>query len=106
MATEPSTTPPSPLSPTPQSSSPETAPPPRPSAEETFKNYAVRSGIVAAFFIWFTYDGWFNPEIQAKTFNKVGAVLLGIGLLFCLTMMTSAGLVVLCQRRQSPPPSS
>ncbi len=26
--------------------------------------------------IWFFYDGWFNPEIKAKMFNKVGAVLL------------------------------
>lgn len=80
--------------------------PPRPTAEETFKKYAVRTGIVAAFLAWFTYDGWFNPEIQAKTFNKVGAVLLALGLIFCLVMTGSAGLAVWRQRRQKTPPSS
>jgi hypothetical protein len=78
---------------------------PRPSAEETLKKYAIRTGIVAAFFVWFFYDGWFNPEIQAKTFNKVGTVILGIGLIFCLVMVGSAGLVVLRERRQKTPPS-
>lgn len=90
-----------------QPSAPQPAPQPeRPGAEETFKKYAIRSGLVAAFFVWFAYDGWFNPEIQAKTFNKVGAVILGVGLVFCLVMMTSAGLVFQRERRQKTPPSS
>lgn len=87
---------------------PQPAPEPeqaRPTAEDTFKKYGIRTGIVAAFFIWFTYDGWFNPEIQAVTFNKIGAVLLGIGLIFCLVMVSSAGLVVLRERREKTPPS-
>ena len=26
--------------------------------------------------LWFAYDGWFNPKIEAVTFNRVGAPLL------------------------------
>ncbi len=89
--------------PTAPQSAPETEEP-RPTAEDTFKKYGIRAGIVAVFFIWFTYDGWFNPEIQAVTFNKVGAVLLGVGLIFCLVMVTSAGLAVLRERQQKTPP--
>lgn len=93
--------------PTDQTPAPQPAPEePRPTAEETFKKYAIRTGIVAAFFVWFAYDGWFNPEIQAKTFNKVGAVILAVGLIFCVVMVSSAGLVVLRERRQKTPPPS
>ena len=88
-----------------QPQTPESAPEPSHlSAEETLKKYAIRAGIVAAFFVWFTYDGWFNPEIQAKTFNKVGAVILGVGLIFCLVMAISAGLTYLRERREKNPP--
>ena len=30
-------------------------------------------GLLYAFTIWFAYDGWLNPKIQAVTFNRVMA---------------------------------
>jgi hypothetical protein len=34
--------------------------------------------VLAALGLWFFYDGFFNPEIESVTFNRVGAgVLLG-----------------------------
>ncbi len=26
--------------------------------------------------VWFFYDGWFNPEIEAVQFNRIGAPIL------------------------------
>jgi uncharacterized membrane protein len=72
-----------------------------PTAEDVFKKYGIRTTLVAAFFVWFFYDGWFNEEIQAKTFNKVGAVILGVALIFCLVMLISAGLAYRREREQN-----
>jgi hypothetical protein len=80
--------------------------PPRASAEDVFKRYGAWAVGLLALTIWFGYDGWFNSEIQAKTFNKVGAVLLGISFLFSAIMAGSAGLTLRRQRRQTPPPSA
>ncbi len=29
--------------------------------------------ILVGFAIWFAYDGWWNPEIEHKLFNRIGA---------------------------------
>jgi hypothetical protein len=31
--------------------------------------------ILIGFAIWFTYDGWFNPDMEWIKFNQVGAAL-------------------------------
>ena len=69
--------------------------------------YVLRTGIFGALMIWFWYDGWYNPEIKSKTFNKVGAVVLLVGFVFCAIMAGSAALTVLREQKQkdsTPPP--
>ena len=39
--------------------------------------YLTEAIIVLLVCLWFVHDGWFNPEIHSKSFNKLGAVLLG-----------------------------
>ena len=76
------------------------------SAVEARNKYGIRAAVLLALAIWFGYDGWFNENIQAKTFNKVGAVLLAAGFLFSAVMAGSAALTVLRQGDlpPSPPP--
>ncbi len=52
----------------------DTQQPQRRRAVEARNKYGVRAAVVFALTIWFGYDGWFNANIKAKTFNKVGAV--------------------------------
>jgi len=33
--------------------------------------------VLALLTMWFAYDGWFNPEMEWTTLNRVGAVVLG-----------------------------
>jgi hypothetical protein len=75
-------------------------------ALEVRNRYAIRTGIFFALMIWFWYDGWYNPEIKSKTFNKVGAVVLAVGFIFCAIMAGSAALTVLREQKEkgSPPP--
>jgi hypothetical protein len=80
------------------------AAPPRPSAEEVFKKYGSATVVLLALTIWFAYDGWYNPDIQAKGFNKVGAVLLGLSCIYSAVMASSAGRAVRRQRQQQPQP--
>lgn len=74
--------------------------PHRLTAAEARKKYGIRAAILLAATIWFAYDGWFNPNIEAKTFNKVGAVLLAAGFLFCAVMTASAHLAVRREQQQ------
>ncbi|MCX7885729.1 MAG: hypothetical protein N3B01_00525 [Verrucomicrobiae bacterium] len=75
-------------------------------AQDTLKKRAIHTVVFAVLFIWFAYDGWFNPTIQAKTFNQIGAVVWGIGLLVCLILLGRAALAVRRQHNQQPPPAS
>jgi hypothetical protein len=34
--------------------------------------------ILVGFAIWFTYDGWFNPDMEWIKFNRTGAVITAI----------------------------
>ena len=72
-------------------------------AVEVRNKYGIRAVVLLALMIWFGYDGWFNENIQAKTFNKVGAILLGIGFIFFAVMAGSAALAVMRERKQPPP---
>ena len=73
-------------------------------AAEARNKYGIRAAVLLALAIWFGYDGWFNPNIQAKTFNKIGSILLVAGFLFCAVMAGSAALTVLQQGNPPPPP--
>lgn len=78
------------------------APPPKLSAPEARKKYGIRSLILGVLFVWFAYDGWINqdPEmLEHVGFNRIGAMILGIGLVYSLVMFISAALAV--QREQS-----
>jgi hypothetical protein len=80
---------------------------PRLTAREVRKKYAIASGGVALFLLWFIRDGWFNsdPKMQQHLmFNRTGSVLLAGVLLFCLAMLTSAALAVRRESRQSQQP--
>jgi|GEM_PF-957410 len=79
---------------------PEPTPPSGPrklTAPEARKKYAIRSGVLTALIVWFAYDGWFNQDpkmMEHQSFNRVGAFLLGIGLIYSLVMFISAALTV------------
>jgi hypothetical protein len=82
---------------------------PRPTAREVRKKYAIASGAVFLFLLWFIRDGWFNsdPKMQQHLmFNRTGSFLLAGVLLFCLAMLSSAALAVRRERRKSQPPAS
>src|SRR5208337_1577142 len=34
--------------------------------------------LLVGFALWFFYDGWFNPNIKAVMFNRIGAPLLAL----------------------------
>lgn len=84
---------------------------PRPTALETFKHYTVLAAIGGVFCVWCVWDGWFTDDLkmqQHATFNRLAAGVLGMWVLFCFVMMTSAGLTARRRRReeqQTPPPS-
>ena len=78
-------------------------PEPRLSAIEVRNKYGIRAIVFLALTAWFGYDGWLNENIKAKTFNKVGATLLGAYCLFCIVMTISAALTVRRQGQQVPP---
>src|SRR5689334_1361346 len=40
------------------------------------KRYLTEGIIVLLVCLWFMYDGWFNPDIHSKAFNKLGTVIL------------------------------
>lgn len=77
--------------------------PQRLTAVEARNKYGVRALVFLALALWFGYDGWFNANIKAKGFNKVGAVLLGGYCLFCIVMATSAALAVKRSGETQPP---
>jgi len=58
----------------PQSSPEDGGPPPTPFDHPLFLPVLLGAGA-----IWFGYDGWFNPEIKAVMFNRIGFVLLLLG---------------------------
>ncbi len=81
-------------------------PPPKLTAAEAFRKYGIRSLILGALFCWFGYDGWFNqdPEmLEHVGFNRIGASILGVMLIYSLIMFISAALTV--QREKKPPAS-
>ncbi|MSR65322.1 MAG: hypothetical protein EXS18_06015 [Verrucomicrobiae bacterium] len=43
--------------------------------------------IVLLVCLWFMYDGWFNPEIHSKSFNKLGTIILGWWFLYDMYMV-------------------
>ncbi len=38
--------------------------------------------LLGVFAVWFGYDGWFNPEIESITFNRVVFALSLVGALY------------------------
>jgi hypothetical protein len=58
---------------------------PKPPSEEDeevaptpFDNPFFLPVILVGFAIWFTYDGWFNPDMEWIKFNRVGAVITAV----------------------------
>lgn len=82
------------------------APPERPrqTPQQAFRSYGIKTLIFSALLLWFGYDGWYNPNIESKGFNKVCAVIWAGCVLFYATMTISAGLAA--RRRRHPPPPS
>jgi hypothetical protein len=75
-------------------------------APEARKKYGIRSLILTALLVWFSYDGWFNQDpkmMEHQSFNRVGAVLLAIGLVYSLIMFISAALTCRREQQQQPP---
>ncbi|MCS7049197.1 MAG: hypothetical protein NZ483_07875 [Verrucomicrobiae bacterium] len=73
---------------------------------EARKTYAIRSLITFGLWCWFAYDAWLNtdPEMQKhKAFNTVGAIILGVLLIYFLVMLTSAALAVRREQQSVPP---
>lgn len=70
-------------------STPQPTPSPKFSPRRERQHYLFRAVIFTLLFLWFAYDGWYNtdPEMMKhRSFNRVGAFLLGIGLLHSLAM--------------------
>ena len=63
------------------------------------KRYLTEGIIVLLVCIWFMYDGWFNPDIHSKAFNKLGTVILAWWFLYDMY------LVVKYHRAAQKPPS-
>ena len=79
---------------------------PRLTAEEARKRYGIRAAIFLALMLWFGYDGWFNQDpkmLEHTGFNRIGAVLLGIGFTFFSIMAISAHRAVLRGQSQNQP---
>ncbi len=91
----------------------EPTPEPRPDApaserphqtpQQAFRSYGIKTVIFTVLLLWFGYDGWYNPNIESKGFNKVFAVIWAGCILFYGAMTISAGLAVRRQRLQPPP---
>jgi succinate-acetate transporter protein len=84
--------------------------PPKPerrklTAAEARKTYGIRSLVTFGFWCWFAYDAWLttDPEMQKhKAFNTVGAIILGLLLVYFLTMFISAALTVRREQQAQP----
>ena len=90
---------------------PEKKPPAQPklTAAEARKKYGIRSLILGALFCWFGYDGWFNqdPEMLEHTgFNRIGAMILGVMLVYSLVMLISAALTLQRENTAGSPSAS
>lgn len=91
-----------------QPSQPPQPPPGRPKMTplEARKTYAIRSLVTFGLWCWFAYDAWLNtdPEMQKhKAFNTVGAIILGVLLLYFLVMLTSAVRAVRREQQSATP---
>lgn len=65
-------------SPDPEAAEDEDAP-----ASTPFDNPFFLPVVLLGFAVWFTYDGWFNPEMEWVKFNRVGALVTwALGLFF------------------------
>ena len=73
---------------------------------EALKHYGMWAGIWLAAMVWFGYDGWFNPHIEAKGFNKFGAVIFAGLSVFYLVMTGSAALALRRRQQESDSPQS
>lgn len=52
-------------------------------ASTPFDNPFFLPVVLLGFAVWFTYDGWFNPEMEWVKFNRVGALITwALGLFF------------------------
>ncbi len=51
-----------------------------------FDNPWFLPGLLTLLAVWFGYDGWFNPEIEAVMFNRVG-----FGIWVALALYTGLG---------------
>ena len=81
-------------------------PPPqraRQTPKEAFRQYAIKTAAFAALLLWFGYDGWYNPNIESKGFNKLCAFIWAGCVLFYSVMTISAGLAVRRQRAHTQP---
>jgi hypothetical protein len=90
-----------------QSQPPPPVAPRRPTATEVRKKYLIHVAVTTALTIWFGYDGWYNPNIEAKGFNKVCTILFIGYLIFSLVMVGSAHRAIVREQQQSktvPPP--
>ncbi len=57
-------------------------------------SYLKRSVVVLVLLAWFVHDGWFNPDIHSKAFNKLGSVLLAWGFVYCIVMAVKSHLAM------------
>ncbi len=62
-----------------QAPKPDGAPEPR---ATPFDNPFFLPVLLAVFAVWFGYDGWFNPEIESITFNRVVFAVSLVGALY------------------------
>lgn len=71
--------------------------------------YLFRGTLALLLLLWFAYDGWYNtdPEMMKhRSFNRVGTVLLGIGLAYCLVQAVRYQLAIGRETPPNPPSSS
>lgn len=47
-------------------------------ASTPFDNPFFLPVILIGFAVWFTYDGWFNPDMEWIKFNRVGALVTAV----------------------------
>ncbi len=104
---QPSQPPPEPAPPA--SGQPEAAKRPPLTPAKLRSRYLTEAIIVLLVCLWFIHDGWFNPEIHSKSFNKLGAVLLGWWFLWDMWTVLKyhrAAKAAQAQSPQSPPADS